>query len=974
MVPSQIQASIQSEYLELKEFSEHYHYGNGTIGFSSSLGDQNVWDGENWQYYIWDEYEKSVRYADNKLYFYDWYERLEVNSQTVIDDCRWIVEYWSSSGGGSWRELDLYNHNWYDPVVELENITFIQGYNDGTNFLNVSYFVTNYAFVKINLDYLSGEDQEIRFVWKLTGIDGSLSMNMARRIFTFDDVIVSCNDTKLSTGFDYEWQVVSKKLDVYLGSFTVGINEWINIDPTYGPSETTEVRDHQVYLNPDWSTYDSRETSLDKFYVGYSTTDYIYVYLIHWATGITDSVTTSSVTLAFAHRWDSVEAGEYGRILLITDYDGDTPLESDSEAVSEDYAIDQATYGSYVEWDGNGNCNADIETLTDYWGSQKGSDEYIKFRVIPGTDMDEGTADLIELYETSYATSALRPTLQFDYEVVAGNSAPVSKVVSAVSGSLYANKSFLFKTNCTDSDGSGDLERAYAGLGSTQFVITFNSSVGVGGLLVIVANGSGYVTNASAVGSSITNGYEITWNISLDWDFPYDDLSTIDTWACARDDEPSYSSWVQDDTNANFENDIEVVMVDIAIAGSAEYGGLDGYVNNSDWFRGGVQVTVSGRVEYEGSDQSFNSSYALNVNVTLFFDEVKTGEGDTVILSGIFDSITYTPTSASGIDTSAYFNVTIFNVPTNGTGTGVEITSKRDNEDPTTAFHSITEDNPHTYIYTTGQIIYFSDNMGSTDQLSTIAVNASDSSGSGIYCVTMSTWDDEAEWNDTTSYYERQYSTDSTETSGSITFYSIDNVGNSDSSPVTVTMTEDTTAPTFSVSPDSDSASIGYAPKNSSYDDDSTIDFTASGASDGSSGLPTNKYSWNDSAWESATTKQYSGQSDGNISLSVYLRDNVGNNATEQTWVVVDTDSPSGFSITWTRMNDTYPFQVYDGNMSIYFDPGNDCNNYTTVTCNDDGTIQNSNFWMVEFDKESVWKIFIINQTRMALFLFELSI
>jgi hypothetical protein len=961
----------QSEYLELKEFSEHYHYGNGTIGFSSRLGDQNTWDGDSYEYYVWNDIEKSIQYANSKIFFYDWYARVEQFGQTVVDDSRWIVEYWRTQGGGSWNTLDLFNHQWFNPIIETKKVTFIQGYNDGLNYLNVSYVVTNNAAVKINIDYLSGETREVRFVWQLTGMDGSIDYIQSKREFSFADIIISCNDTELSTGFEYEWQVSSKKLDVRLGSFNVVANDWISIDPTFSEKQTVDEQDWRGYFKSDTVAYHITTTDDELLMGRYEDSYYHYNSSIVWDSGITGSIaSTSNAEMTFYCTYESVEANEYIGLGLYfnTSLTGGFWNETygsnyDEIAIKQDcYYTDSAWHAFDGETTTNVSFNdAIMGTFIDEWvtnhNTDPGNRQYVNFKLFTGDGID-AEDDMAKVSESTDTPTSQRPTLTFTYTLSGGgNTAPSAVVHSAVSSNLYAGIEFTAVSNHTDSDGAADLDRAYLGLGASQFDITFNSSVGVGSLSVSTDNGSGYITSVSSSGSSITNGYQITWTIILDWDFPFDDLSTIDTHARSRDDEPEYSSWDSHNTNANFENDLETVGFNVSISSGAVFPST-GWIEDNSWFRGGVEVTGNGSVEYEGSSQTFNSSYATTVNVTLFYDGASTSQADTVILSGVFSGITYTPTSASGLDTTAYFDVQVLGIPTNGsdiTGAAVEITSKRDNQDPTTTFHSITEDNPHTYIYATGQTVYFSDEMGVTDQLCTIAVNASDGSGSAIYAVEMSAWDDDAIQNDTTYPYQRQYSTDSSETSGSITMYAIDNVGNTDSSPVTITMTEDTTDPTFSVSPDSDSASIGYAP-NTNYDDDSTIDFTASGASDGGSGLPTNCYSWNNSAWESSTTKQYSGQSDGNISLTVVLRDNVGNNGTEQTWIIVDTDSPTGFTITWTRVNGTYPISVFDSNSTIYFDPGNQCNNYTTITANNNGEINNSAFWKLEWDKNSVFE------------------
>ena len=962
------------EFLELKEFSEHYHFPNGTSQFRAKLGEQNTWDGNNYQYYIWNDLKKSVQFANSKLYFFDWYTRVDQKESTVIDDARWQVEYWRTQGGGEWRTLNLWNHRWFDPIIHTRNITFIQSYDDTINFMNISYFISNQASCKINIDFLSGETREIRFIWQLTGMNGALEMDLKSRIFAFDDIIISCNDTNPSIVFSYDWVVATKKLNVQLGNFTVNPNNWVHIDPAFSAKQEEGARDFCVYK--DGASYTLHGTGAD-FWFGYWQDDGGHA-SISWDTEIDSTIaSTSDAEMSFYVSDEYISASEY-TLFGLYDKGDDDEWWSETEAdAAEQTFWEQSMYwndSAFFDFDGTENTNASIGdakvgTLVDNWVTHHnvapGTRSNISITIRPGDDMDSGTMEYIEVSAAEHATQANRPTLTFTYTLGDGvNTAPSAVVHTAISGTLYAGKNFTFICNYTDSDGQADLERLYSAIGDDQYDITLNISAGTGRKTVTISNGSSYVNAADALGSSITNGYQVTWTLNLTFAWTtFDDSSTIDTWAQARDDEPEYSLWATSDSNSDYENDLECETLNVYIDTRYEYGGSSGVIEDGDWFKGGIEVTVNGTIQYEGSSENFLSTYASAVDIELYYDSGATGEKDTVITSGIFNGITYTPTSASGIDTTAYFDVVINDIPTGGsdvTGAGIEITSKRDNEDPTTTFHSITEDNPHTYIYATGQTIYFSDLMGGTDQLSTLAVNGSDSSGAGVYCVTMSAWDDDALWNDTASWYERQYSTDSSETSGSITLYAIDNVGNTDSTPVTITMTEDVTGPTATLTTDADeNTGTGYDP-NTNYDDDSTIDFTASSLSDGAgSGVPASAYSWNGTAWTSSATKQYSGQSDGNISVLLDVRDNVGNNcsSTYQSWVVVDTDSPTGYTITFTRVNGTYPIQVYMNNLSIYFDPGNNCNNYTTVTVNDDGTIQNSQFWFICWDVDSTFEI-----------------
>jgi len=1061
------QAAPQQEvYLELKEFSEHFHHEDGTITFSSRLGDQNTWDGSSYQYYVWDDIEKKVQFAQSKLYFFDWYAKLyDLNNYELIKDMRWQVEYWREQGGGEWRTLDLYIHEWYNPVVGKKNITFIQGYNDGVNFLNVSYIVTNNAQVKVNIDYLAGEERKLRFVWQLTGMEGSLGLNMTKREFQFADIIISCNDTDPSVGFDYEWVTSTKKLDLRIGSYAVILNEWIHIDPTFSEKQETDARD--FYVQYSGAAY-SAGTSSTADYAGCSSSN-TYRSFIAWDSGITDSIaSTSSAEMTIYLYQELVEASEYIAFSL---YDkGDTD-EYWNETEADEDAEGAYTQNNYWEdtsfhaFDGE-SCNVTITdaktgTLIDNWVSHHNSDpsgrQFIAIKMFEGTDIDSGTDDYISFRESSYATAANRPTLTFTYEIGGGgNNAPNAPTLDTDSGDTYGGKSFSVITNHTDDDGGADIETMYLQHHYDTYNVTIYCFQNASSGSVTILVGGDYCEGTPTYShSGITNGYRVTWTITFDWDFVDDQAYTI--YARTVDDEPEWSSWANLDSDNTFENDLEVDSLIVAIDGDAEYGGTNAQIDDDDWFRGGVEVTASGTVQYEGSAVNFDSSYGGDVDVELYYDEGATGQIDATISDGAFSGITYTPTSASGLDTTAYFDVVINDIPTGGsdvTAAGIEITSKRDNENPSVtltldadsasvgyapntnydddstidftasggsdgsgsglpssayswnyttwtdsttkqytgqsdgnisvfldirdnvgnngttqeAWVIIDTDSPtgftetlsrHTgitdgyYAYVSGSTIYF--NSGETDYF-TVQINDDGTIQNSLFWFLV--WDNESVFEtsaeDSSGLPDSKNFNYNGDSSGSFIIRIVNNAGNYQT--ITYTATEDVANPSFSVSPDSDSNSgTGYDP-NTSYDDDDTIDFTASGGSDGGSGLPTNCYSWNESAFESATTKQYGSQADGNITVSVVLRDNVGNNATEDTWIVVDTDTPESFTISWSRVNSTYPIEVYELNLSIYFDPGDECNNYTTVTVNDDGTIQNSLFWFLAWDVNSVFE------------------
>lgn len=236
----------------------------------------------------------------------------------------------------------------------------------------------------------------------------------------------------------------------------------------------------------------------------------------------------------------------------------------------------------------------------------------------------------------------------------------------------------------------------------------------------------------------------------------------------------------------------------------------------------------------------------------------------------------------------------------------ITFTTDDDQTAPTTTFTSIVENTPHTYIYYDGSLkVYFSNMMITTDQLFTITLGAGDTGGSSVYGVRMTAWDDEIDIYDTDGTYVRQYSTDSSETNGSITFTTYDFVGNLDASPIVITMQEDLTAPTtYSLSLDVDVDSDGgndINPQTGYYDDDSVdVTATASGSiTEIHSGLPSNCYAYQEDSkgygsWTSSNTNTYTGVDDGSNDLYVKVRDNVGNEGTEQSDSVhVELNSPT---------------------------------------------------------------------------------
>ncbi|MBU0486263.1 MAG: DNRLRE domain-containing protein, partial [Proteobacteria bacterium] len=167
-----------------------------------------------------------------------------------------------------------------------------------------------------------------------------------------------------------------------------------------------------------------------------------------------------------------------------------------------------------------------------------------------------------------------------------------------------------------------------------------------------------------------------------------------------------------------------------------------------------------------------------------------------------------------------------------------------DNVAPTTTFSSTSESGTGTaYTYPNGQTVYFSEGMGVTATQITITVTAADTGGSGVAKVNFGAFNDESAQDDTASPYTRTYNITSTDSAGTISITAYDNADNSDASPVSITMTKDTTNPTAGTLSVNESSSYLYVDGANFYYSEQmvateeTATFSVSGASDGSAGL-----------------------------------------------------------------------------------------------------------------------------------------
>ncbi|HEC86436.1 MAG TPA: hypothetical protein ENI49_00975, partial [Thermoplasmatales archaeon] len=297
-------------------------------------------------------------------------------------------------------------------------------------------------------------------------------------------------------------------------------------------------------------------------------------------------------------------------------------------------------------------------------------------------------------YFADYMGAIGRPRIRITY------TNPPSASYNSGATDIYAGKKVTtIRTDHTDPDGAADVDdcRIRIGMsGGNYFTLQWNVDTDT----YSIVDGSDYVSisGCTVKEEDITNGYRLEWQFIVDWDYGFDDLDyDVAAWTDDENGANSGYQWSEAGTYT-FENDLEVVSFTASIDSTYD-ADHDGQIEDDEWFAGGHPVTGSGTVEYEGSSQTFDSSYASSVQVQLFYD--KDGDGtpddlgdtyaDTSITIGGF-SITYTPGTSPALQPNAHFDVAIQGIPTGGsdvTPASIEITSKRDNETPSSSVDAI---------------------------------------------------------------------------------------------------------------------------------------------------------------------------------------------------------------------------------------------------------------------------------------------
>ena len=366
-----------------------------------------------------------------------------------------------------------------------------------------------------------------------------------------------------------------------------------------------------------------------------------------------------------------------------------TATDTDGTISSVVLTLKNNTDGSW--WYGNSWTSAEVNpplsaSATD--GSfNEASEEWIYNCILAGITWADGKQYTITAIaqDNDFYVDPSPATDTFTYLSPSGNSPPTAQYYSGADQIQYAGKEYSFTTRHKDIDGADEIEYTYAAIGSSKADIQFRCDPNSGSNpIVTVTYGSNYVSGVTATRSSITNGYDITWTYTIDWDWTHDDSSNIDYFACSTDYNGK-GDWSSSNQNADYENEIIVKSVSFTLNDPSYSEDGDTLLTDSEWFRGGSQVKATGVISYEGALTTYPPSNACDVR--LYANSLDTGKVDTSLDSnGEFDTGFYTTPTTVGVDSDFDFEIQLENIisgASEGTGGAYKsINSARDNEAP----------------------------------------------------------------------------------------------------------------------------------------------------------------------------------------------------------------------------------------------------------------------------------------------------
>ncbi|MBW2178772.1 MAG: hypothetical protein JRG81_00125 [Deltaproteobacteria bacterium] len=205
--------------------------------------------------YVWDEPSQSIRYGELSCEFYSaGYQIIrEFGSiETLIDDQRFEVQYWDAP---QWRTLDLWQIG-LTVDQQDEHCVITRNLSDGDgNTLDVEFLFRPFEKVKntFRLHVVNANLYRIRF--QNSGIAGDMvevptttlsGDNLGIYKLLFDNIKFQWDSDEIDIHSNYtvEDQAGGKKLDIFIGAFSLSDNDDIVVSPdTWGPTTVTDADD-----------------------------------------------------------------------------------------------------------------------------------------------------------------------------------------------------------------------------------------------------------------------------------------------------------------------------------------------------------------------------------------------------------------------------------------------------------------------------------------------------------------------------------------------------------------------------------------------------------------------------------------------------------------------------------------------------------------------------------------------------------
>jgi len=648
------------------------------------------------------------------------------------------------------------------------------------------------------------------------------------------------------------------------GSYTN--QTWVTIDPTITDYEVTDNYDLYYHGEPFPDTWVTTSTYVR---AGAYTGEETYEGYIAWNTGIEVKVVgTYTVAIEIYVVSETMESGDgwSGRVYNVK---GNTDSNQAREnSLSRSYTaytdiesgiIINPSSGAYRTMD-----TTKSEALTDYWGANRDNDdEYISFQFTPyACEFD--TDDRINAADDHSGTNEARITFTYDL-----NTAPVTSIDTSIgSADHFAGIEMVAEIDYTDVNGRTDLDTIYCtfGAGNTgtnDLRLYIDSDVGAGTYTPsdVDNTADNYLYSAEVVLGNTATGYHVTWTVIWKFGYAYyDDSATMDTRAICYDDSSANSGWVAVADNTEIEDDLEITDWAISIDGAYEYGGLNSWINNGDYFSGGHLTVTTGNIDYEGSSQTFstNTQAGNGVTIVLNWNGADSGEYDSGMPAGEF-SISWTPTAGDDYTAGTYdadcdWEVVISMTAGSDVSTGNLYNGLRDNIAPTMTDcyddATLGGDTGEMYAIEASDKVFFSNSF---DTAGTIIFEADVyDANSGVRGVDYGAFGADNPVEDTShTPYSGSYTINTDDTTGTITVIVYDNVGNSGSD--TITMTEDADGPVVTM--DWNFAANTYAPLSGGHYFYNDIDFDS--VQDAVSGLTAvylNMYDDSATAWQTSQT------------------------------------------------------------------------------------------------------------------------